>query len=163
MSPSSLISELQLEVGWLATHPDDVRRSDAPLRGRDGGDRAILDRPDLRIAAPPIERLAVEDRRPARVVSVVQRLGRQEGRCSARCGSRLRDWGRLACPPVRHGAGRRSSIHRRFQRQQSAGAANASNPNDGSWHPRFAPHAAATRLTILQIDPSQAMDEMRAV
>ena len=69
--------ECQLEVARLAAAPDDERAADAPGGRALGGDRAVLDPPHLRVAVPALERPAVEDLRPAGVVRVVDRVGRE--------------------------------------------------------------------------------------
>ena len=58
--------EFQLEVRRLAAAPDDERPPEPSFGCTLGGDRAVLDLPDLRVSVPAIERSAVKDLRSSR-------------------------------------------------------------------------------------------------
>ena len=63
VAADDLVLQFQLEVTCLTTLPDDERVALGRVAlGRLPGDRPILDRPELRVAIPVLQRLAVKDR-----------------------------------------------------------------------------------------------------
>src|SRR5262245_35235451 len=75
--------DLQLEVADLLAPPDQEAVQLHHLLGRGlAHDLAVLDAPEGRVAVPPVQRLAVEDRNKAGVV--VRLRGRKHAACLAR-------------------------------------------------------------------------------
>ena len=74
LPPTMLNSSPQLEVADVSLAPDEERVSLGRLVGRRlAGDRAVLDAPEVGIAVPAVERLAVEERLKSRLVGRVSR------------------------------------------------------------------------------------------
>src|SRR5690606_27837103 len=69
--------ELQFEVGRLGAAPDDEGRAHASIGPGLSRDGAVLDAPHVGIAVPVLERSAIEDGCPARMVVGLYRVGRQ--------------------------------------------------------------------------------------
>src|ERR1044072_993050 len=73
--------QFEYEICGFSAAPDDIGRAGGMLRTGYADDRAILYVPDIGVAIPIFERLAVEDLRPADVIAEIDRLGLNEVKC----------------------------------------------------------------------------------